>query len=133
MKSAQVSPKKGFTLIEIIMTIVLLGVISVALGLYVAQQVQAVARVDEYTLALNLARREMEIVNNLAYASIATATISNYDGYAGFSMDRTVTVVPPPGGAEELKQVLVQIKRPGGTENLATLVTYIANKVSFGS
>jgi len=124
--------KRGFTLIEIIMAIVLLGIISVILGLFVAQQVQAVARADDYTLAFNLARAEIEIVNNLSYANITDLTTPDYAGYTGYTMYRTVTFVFGGPVGESLKQAVVQIRRTGGMENLATLTTYIANNVSFG-
>lgn len=130
MRAKKRNSLTGFTLIEIIMAIILLGIVSVVLGLFVSQQVQAVARADEYALAFNLARSEIEFVNNLAYASITTDNIPNYEGYAGFDMDRTVTATT--SGSEEYKTVLVQIRRPGGTENLAALTTYVTKNITFG-
>lgn len=123
--------QKSFTLIEIIMTILIMGIVSVALGLFVINQVQAVARSDDYALAFNLARLEIEVVNNLTYASVTTTNASNYDGYNGYDMYRTVTTLYT-SGSEGLKQVVVQIRRPGSSENLAALTTYVANNVTFG-
>jgi len=54
---------RGFTLIELIMTIVLVGIVSIPLSLLIAQHITSAAYSKDTTLAFNLARWDMEQVN----------------------------------------------------------------------
>ena len=124
--------KTGFTLIELILTIVVVGIVAVPLSLVIAQNCSSVFYSEGVTIAFNLARLEMETVNNLSYASVANAAFSSYQGY-GYNVTRTVSYVY--GSAittESLKKISIQVKRVGSSAVLATLVTYRANNVSYG-
>jgi len=126
--------KRGFSLIELIMTIVVVGIISVPLSLLISQHVESMVQSQDYTLAINLARFEMEEVNNMDYASIVSKTSSSpYKGY-NYDVIRTVSFVPPgdAGSSESLKQITVTVRRSGEATDLVTLVTYIARNVSYG-
>jgi len=120
--------KKGFTLIELIMTIVVVGLIALPLSLSLTAQVQGTVKSGIDTTALNLARFEMEKVNNLAYASISSASFSNYQGYA---YDVTRTVSEQTSGSEGLKTVTVSVTQAGSATVLASLTTYIAKNVTY--
>lgn len=114
------------------MVIVILGIISAAVGTFVIELSIASARSSEYTTAMNLARMEMEVVNNLPYASITSLTTNNYNGYL-YTVVRTVSFVFGDAlSAESLKQILIQVRKSGSTDNLATLYTYIAKNVTAG-
>ncbi|MDD5431717.1 MAG: prepilin-type N-terminal cleavage/methylation domain-containing protein [Candidatus Omnitrophica bacterium] len=127
-----IKAKRSFTFIEIIMVIVILGIISAAVGTFVIELSIASARSSEYTTAMNLARMEMEVVNNLPYASITSLTTNNYNGYL-YTVVRTVSFVFGDAlSAESLKQILIQVRKSGSTDNLATLYTYIAKNVTAG-
>lgn len=124
--------KKGFTLIELIMTIIVVGLIAVPLSISLVEQVQGVTQSTDYTMALNLGRFEMEKVNNLSYDSITNASFSNYQGYA-YDIDRAVAYVQ--GGAasiESLKSITVSVKKAGNATILLSLATYIARNLSYG-
>lgn len=124
----------GFTLIEIIVTIVLLAVIAVTVGLFTMAQMQAVARSGEYTIAFNLARLELETVNNLAYASVLTTTTPNYKSYP-YDVIRTVECTLGPDCdalSESFKKITIQVRKSGSSEDSAKIVTYIAKNVTFG-
>jgi len=120
----------GFTLIEIIMAVSILAIVGSAVSVFVINHMVAVTKRNQYSLAMNLARLEMEKVQNLAYASVTTLNTSNYLNYSLY-VARTVNVIPP-AGAEELKQVTVEVKKDVSSPSLVTLNTYIVKNVSFG-
>lgn len=129
-----IKKNKGFTLIETIMAIVLLGIIAVTIGLFVSQQLQAVARTQEYTSALDLGRFEMERVANLAFTAIpaGATTTANYQTYP-YDLVRTVSYVfGSDATPESLKQVTVEVRKSGSSENLVKIITYIARNLTFG-
>lgn len=114
------------------MTIVVVGLIAVPLSISLVEQVQGVTQSADYTAALNLARFEMERVNNLAYHSISKDSFSNYQGYA-YDIDRSVTYVEGnAGSAESLKQITVDVKKADSATVLVSLVTYIAKNMAYG-
>ncbi len=121
--------KKGFTLIELIMTIVVVGLIALPLELSLNAQINGTVQSGAYTTAINLARFEMEKVNNLAYASISSASLPNYNGYA-YDVTRTVAYAQGNAGStESLKQITVSVTQAGSATVLASLTTYIAKNV----
>jgi prepilin-type N-terminal cleavage/methylation domain-containing protein len=123
---------KGFTLIELIMTIVVVGLIAVPLSLSLTAQVQGMVKSGAYTAALNLARFEMERVNNLAYAGITSASFPNYQGYP-YDVNRSVTYAQGNDSSlESLKQVTVNVTPAGSSTVLVSLTVYIAKNVSYG-
>lgn len=123
---------RGFTLVELIMTIVVVGIVAIPLSLLLSSHVQSVFDSGDYTIANNLARFEMEAVNNLAYADIVSANFTNYQGYS-YDIVRTVNYAQGSGSAaESLKRVVVQVRKSGDPTILVSLVTYIARNVRFG-
>lgn len=127
------SSLKGFTLIELIMTITVAGLIAVPLSLSLTAQVQGMVKSGILTTALNLARLEMEKVNNLAYAGISSASFSHYQGYP-YDVTRAVTYAQGnAGSAESLKQITVSVTEAGSATVLASLTTYIAKNVIYAS
>jgi len=128
MQLTSISKGKGFTLIELIMTIVVVGLIALPLSLSLTAQVQGTVGSGAYTTALNLARFEMEKVNNLAYASISSASFSNYQGYA-YNVTRTVS--EQTSGTEGLKTITVSVTKTGSATVLVSLTTYIAKNVTY--
>ena len=121
---------RAFTLIELIMTIVVVGLIAVPLSISLVGQVQGVTQSGDYTAALNLGRFEIEKVNNLSYDSITSASFSNYQGYA-YDIGRAVTVLYTQG-SEGLKQITVSVQRAGDSTVLLSVTTYIARNLSYG-
>lgn len=123
--------REGFTLIELVMTIVVVAIISIPLSLLVIQHIESVVQSKDYTMAMNLARWEMEIVNNTGYASISTANFPNYKGYP-YDLTRTVTFAAGSGAsAESLKQITVTVRRSGSATDLVKFITYIARNVIY--
>jgi len=121
--------KKAFTLIELLMTIIVVSIVAIPLSLLVSQHMVSVFQSQDYTLALNWARFEMEKANNIPYANLGVgSTVWPHDNYQA---TRTVSVVQA-SGAEGLKKIQVDVRKIGETPVLASLVTYLVNNVSYG-
>ncbi len=125
-------PKAGFTLVELIMTIVVVGIVSVPISLFIARNIESVFYCEDLTTALNLAKFEMEKINNLTYINIINASFPNYEGY-NYNLTRSVTYAQGSGTTpESLKKITVTVTKAGSASVLTSLVTYIANNVTYG-
>ena len=123
MRGRTRSPKSGFTLLEILLTIILLatGLVSlsaaVSLGMYVG------GNNENLLVATNLAEEKTESLKNTAYASIANEVKAAVSGFSAFQ--REVTVSTP---VTNLKQITVTVYWNNKTSELSTsLVTYRSN------
>jgi type II secretory pathway pseudopilin PulG len=124
--------RQSFTLIELVITIVVVAIIALPLAVMLAQQAESTVRSQDFSTALNLARLEIEKVNNLAYTAITSDSVSDYEGYP-FDLTRTVVYVAgSDAAAESLKQITVRVSKAGNATPLASLVTYIARNVNYG-
>ena len=124
--------KKGFTLIELIMTIVVVAIISVPLSLLIVQHYESVFRSKDFTAGINLARLEMEKVNNLSYDAIIDYSLDNYEGFP-YLVTRTVGFAAGDDlSPESLKQVVVTVRRSATGNDFVKLITYIAKNVTYG-
>lgn len=124
--------ERGFTLIELIMTMVVVGIIAVPISLLISRHVESVFESQDYTIARNLARLEMEKVNNTAYDNISSVNFSNYEGY-GYDLMRSMSFTQgSAASAESLKKITVSVNRTGSAQVLVTVATYIAKNISYG-
>lgn len=124
--------KKGFTLIELVMTIVVVSIVAIPISMLISQHLTSAIQSSTYTTALNLARFELEKVNNMAYANINSGTVLNYEEY-GYDIIRTVIFVQgDASSAESLKHIRVEIKDADSSALMYSLETYIAKNVSYG-
>ena len=114
------------------MAIVVIGIVALPISITLAKHVQSVFVSGDYTAALNLARLDMEQVLNTDYASINSASFSNYQGYA-YDLSRTVTYAQGSSGTtESLKLVSISLTKAGSGTVLVTLKTYIAKNITLG-
>lgn len=116
------------------MTIVVVGIISVPLSLFVVRIANSAFQSRDHALGVNLARLEMEKVYNTPYASltIGTTNFSNYQGYS-YNVARTVAYVfGNDAAAESLKLVTVTVTRPTDSQIVGKLMTQIAKNVAYG-
>lgn len=111
------------------MTIVVVGIVALPIAITIAKQVQSVFVSQDYTIALNLARFEMEHNINTAYANIVSATTNNYQGYA-YNVSTTVSEVV--SGAQAYKVITVSVTKSGSATILVTLKNYIVKNVTWG-
>jgi prepilin-type N-terminal cleavage/methylation domain-containing protein len=99
---------RGFTLVEVLITIALIGAISVAFFSFMSVATSALIHADERTIAESLARSQMEYVKNQVYNSTLVNGQATYQkipsssipvGYTIWSVSRNGTVVN--GGASD--------------------------------
>jgi prepilin-type N-terminal cleavage/methylation domain-containing protein len=126
--------RRGFTLIEVVITIVIWAILIIPIAYMVKEHIIGTARAGDIARAYNLARLEMAKVNNLSYSDGTLAdgynnTTTDYEG-CGYDLNRAVSYANPP--ANTLKKVTVIVYESGTTNQLANLVTYVAN-VSVGA
>ena len=121
------SQKKGFTLVELLIAIVLIvtglvtlmGVMSVAIG--------ADANLEYRLTALNLANEKIEQLKDVAFGSIAAGTETGSS--MGFDwLGQRVVSINEPYGPNLLKEVTVTVEwaEKGSTQSIA-VDTFIAN------
>lgn len=126
------SSRRGFTLIELMMTIVVVSIVAIPLSLLLSQHISSVFQSEDYTLAVNLARLEMEQINNMNYTNIVSADFSNYQGY-NYTLNRTVAYVAgDQASPESLKKMTVVLRKPNDPKALLSLVAYIAKNIAYG-
>ena len=110
---------RGFTLIEVIVTVTIVGIIMLPIAATVIEYIRSGVVGDSIAVATNLAKREIGIINNLPYSD---STLN--DGYdhvsspylAGYNFDlrRTVSLVTDASGStSNLKKVVVKVYPTG--------------------
>lgn len=113
------------------MTIVIAGIAVIPISITLSQHVQSVFASQDMTMANNLARFDLEQMNNTAYASIGSAVIAGYQGYA-YDLIRTVSFVNGTAlTAESTVKITAQVTKPGSAAVLAKLSTYISKNVRY--
>ncbi|MBI4335522.1 MAG: prepilin-type N-terminal cleavage/methylation domain-containing protein [Candidatus Omnitrophica bacterium] len=121
--------KKGFTLVEIIITIVIWSVLILSVAFMAKEHIIGAQAAADISVAYNLARLEMSKVNSLTYSDATLAdgynnTTTGYEAYR-YDLNRTVNYVS--GSGNNIKKVAVTVYEPGSSRRLAGLVTYIAD------
>lgn len=127
--------KIGFTLIELIITITLLGIVLIPLGVMCLEFMRTSVYSRDLGICEGLAKLELAKINNLSFSDATLADgydniISGYEDYP-YDLRRTVSFANPP--INSLKKVQVRLYPSGDTvSHLVNIITYIAN-VSFGA
>ena len=141
------SQPPGMTLVELVITISLSAIIGVSAGILLSEQLRGALRARDYSVAMNLARAEMEKLdsrNDFCHADLALGTTDLVSGYpAAYTVRRVVSCrtggttcancnLPPTNANNGVKQIDITVKKSGSGETLATLVTYRTKYVLFG-
>jgi prepilin-type N-terminal cleavage/methylation domain-containing protein len=117
---------KGVTLVELIMAMVILSVVALPMGSMIGAQIQGMMDSTDFTTAGNLARGEMERLNNIPYASIT----NNSSVSGSYTVSWTVATAAGGGGAAR-KDITMTAKRTGTTPAVVTLYGTVANNVTY--
>lgn len=116
------------------MTIVVVGIVALPISVTLAKHVQSVFVSQDYNMALDLARFEMDKTLNTAYASLAIGTVVS-NSYQGYDYDLTSTISYAYGtavSAESVKLVVISVTKHGSATVLVTLKNYIAKNITWG-
>lgn len=117
------TPKKGFTLLEVLLTVVLVSVGFAALLQSAGVAIFASGSNELELTAVNIAQNKMEDIRTGPYTSIVNESRSVLGDYPAF--EREVVVTTP---VTNLRQVTVNVYwTTKSTENNISLVTYVSN------
>ena len=115
--------KKGFTLLEVLLALVLfaMGVVTIA-GLFGAS-LDSGLDAEDTSIAMNLAQRKLEAVRNTSYDSIVSTQYAPVPGFPLFQQK----VDAAPSGFDELIQVTVTVSFQYKNRTVEVpLVTYVS-------
>ena len=116
--------KQGFTLIEMLITIILLASGSMVLMQLMGVAIFADSDLEYSLISLNLANEKLEELKDSDYSDVVSATESSISGFAWVD-DRIVTASEVD---TDLKDVQVQVRwtQQGGQQSV-NIRTYITN------
>lgn len=140
----------GLTLVEIILTIGLTAALGVPMGMLLNAHLGNALRARDATVAMNLARLELERLDSLndfcdaglAINAPAGTTVDPYQSLP-YAMTRIVACqagdctancgLTPANALNGVKRIEIQVRKSGSATVLASLVTYRTKFVLFGS
>lgn len=153
---------RGWTLVELVITISLAGILGVPVGILLSRHLGSAIQARDASVAMSLARAEMERLDSLANGAdpdtvnfcttdLALGTVgpTPVTGYPQYSLTRIVSCQTPSSNCacscsgqcgtgspttarNDVKHIEVRITKSGSTDQLATLVTYRTKYVLFG-
>ncbi len=129
--------KRGYTLVELIITIVIASIIITSVAMGYRQIVEAIVRSGEFSKAINLSEREFSIINSLPYNDSTLAngydnTTTNYAN-SGYDLRRRVNYVKGNDSMpQSLKRIIVDVYKPSNPNPILEVATYRANNVTYG-
>ena len=144
----------GLTLVELVITISLAGIIGVPVGIILSRQLDSALRARDYAVAMSLARAAMEQVDSAsdlpAFCNLNSTVPAPVSGYPAYTVERVVacqttgstcncgcsgacgTVAGAASARNDIKRIEIRLTKSGSGERLATLVTYRTKYVLFG-
>lgn len=123
--------KPGFTLIELVMTIIIVGIIGIPLSLLLSQFLVSFSFNEDLVYATQLGRWELEKTAATAFEDIDSRFLPQYQGY-GYDVDREVSYIYGNDASPEgLKQIIVKVYPHGKTKALVEFMTAKAKNVAF--
>lgn len=121
MRARTRNRSSGFTLLEIIVTLVLLAVGVTALAQAFSTGIFASSDIENVDLALNIAQAKMEEIRNTTFASISSSGPTADPNFSSYNVTVTVTGTDP-------KQADVSVAwNTKGGETSVGLTTLVAN------
>ena len=124
---------RGFTLMEITITIAVAAVLFTGVSSAVQALIGAAVQNRDYLIALNLAKRQMAVMNNSSYPAVASETALSADSaFTDFIPTQEVVSVAT-NGSESIREIRVRVRRGSSSGPvLVLLYTYRSSIVSFG-
>jgi len=116
------------TLMELVMAMVILGAIAIPTGSMIVNQIQGMVTSTNLTAAGNVARLEMEKLNNTAYASVLSPGSEVIPPYTVRWTFLTTT-----SGTAERKDITMTVERTGSATTFLTIYGTIAKNVVYSS
>jgi prepilin-type N-terminal cleavage/methylation domain-containing protein len=115
----------GFTIIELIAVIVVLGIALAPLGVMFTQVMTKYAQPEAIQVATALARQEMERVTGLRYSSIVSEASTTFTDFPNYNYQVIVGTISGESDTDEYKQVEVLVTNSsiGISVSLKTIVT----------
>lgn len=123
IRSPNVRSRKGFTLLEVLLAVVLMAGGFIALSQAVVTGLFVSGGSEQELVAANLAQERMEDIRNTAYASVTNEARAPVAGFTTY--EREVVVTTP---LASMKQVNVTVYWQSKSEELSfSLVTYVSD------
>lgn len=116
------SKRHGFTLLEVLISLIILSVGIIAIVRALSTGVFTFSNAENINLALNIAQAKMEEIKNTAYAGISDSSPTSDPVFPRFSVRVNVTEAAVPLEVE----VLVNWNEKGTTDSVS-LKTLVAN------
>jgi len=134
MKQTAIYNKRALTLIELILSIVLISILVLPIAKLFQQAVETFNYCSNKAMANNLLRYQMSVINNLSFSDSTlvdgyNVTASDDQGY-GFNINRQVNIVA--GTNNAVKRVLVRILKPVTSVPMAQTAIYLGQNIAFG-
>ena len=139
----------GLTLVELVLTISLAGILSIPIGILISEQLRGAMRARDVTIAMNLARAEVERLesfNDFCRSELALTTTAGVvvpgASFPAYVVTRIVSCQTgncdancgsPSNANNGIKRIEIRVTRSGSSTPLATLVTYRTKFVLYGS
>ena len=142
--------RSGLTLVELVIAISLSAIIGLPVGVFISEYLRGALQIPEMTIAMSLARDEMErldSLNDVCHADLALTsaspapTPSYWLGYP-YALTRIVqcqagdctnNCAAPANDRNGIKRIELRVTRTGRGELLAAVVTYRTKFVLWGS
>ena len=123
--------EKGFSLVEVLVALALLGIIGAAFLGSLATASKSILIADERTTAESLARTEMEYVKNQSYAASYEPSIPDEYTDAGYWATIDVELLPDPndGTLDGIQKIIITVKHGTEAETAKEVITLEDYKV----
>ena len=131
--------RRGFTLIELVIMIAIGGILSLGLGKAAGNLIKMELQNRDYLIALNIAKRQMAIMQNAAYPAVAAEAALTADAaFPNYIPTQTVvsiaTSVDAGGTTNSIRQITIRVRLNSlAGAVLIRLDTYRSNIITFGT
>ncbi len=122
--------RRGFTLIEVLVAVVILGVVVMAIASALAKFMHVVATSDRDAAALELVEDRLQQIqmdpNYNGLDTLYSATEGNFPTLVGYTRATTVSHVGGTGQANDYRLIMVTVNGPGLASPIKRSVTIAA-------